>query len=282
MSSNKLNNLNYITYSTMLKQNTTTMKNKNVNNNTLLAKEEDRFFRKEDLLNIINKSITYSNKIMRMLRQHSRNGFSIENINDEELLYKKLIPIGITEQIENPLTKKKYDIYGYPRRFAGDSIFGCRGKRIIKGTQNVLYNDMNQCISVNDIHRISLKAEYNSDLNKYFIVILLDDDRPISLITMHTTFLNSLTKKEKEFVKHISSQLILSIMYKENKSYIGSEFKNTINMGTNTHPLLMPNKEHISKLKMNEYVKVKEIPSWRNISGGNKNKRMTRRRKNIK
>jgi hypothetical protein len=275
MNANKLNNANYITYSTTLKPNLTVIPN--ISNNQL-AKEKDRVFRKEDFVNVINKSIVHANKMMRRLRQYKINAFPNENIPEEELLYNKLIPIGITEQVEHPITKKLYDIYGYPRRFAGDTIFGCRGKRTIKGSKNVLHNNIKQCISINDLNRISLKAiTYSPYNNSFCILVLLDNDKPISIIDDDPTFLNSLTKKEKDFVNNITSQAILSVMYRENKVYSGQEFVSNINMGVNKTPLIMPSKEHIPKLRMNTTVRVKEIPSWRNMTGGHKKKRITRR-----
>jgi hypothetical protein len=279
MNVNNLNNENYITYYAPLKRNNATIKKRRSNNNyNVLAKEEDRFLRKDDLLNIINKSIIYSNKIIRSIGYNIKYGFSRENVPVKDIIYTKLIPIGITEEVEHPITKIKYSIYGYPRRFGGDTVFGCRGKRTIKGTKNILHNNINQCISLNDLNRIGLKAEYNSELNKYYILVMLDNDRPISIINLEPTFLNSLSKKEEEIVKKISSQVILSIMYKENTLYLVSDFENMIYMGTNTSPLSIPKKEHIPKLTMNELVKVKEIPSWRKTTGGSRKKAIRSRK----
>lgn len=188
--------------------------------------------RTENVLNIINNAINHSNKIYRKLQR------GLTQDEEYQYIYNKIEPIGITEYITHPVTGKVHEIYGYPRKYEGDTLFGCRGTRKIKrGNRreyNILHNDYKRCISAPDLNRVSFKVNMHKFETYYlYYLCVYIDNKFIAVIFPENTYMNSLTLKERAYVKSIVAPGILIDMYNKKAVVKGSELVVNINIGRN-------------------------------------------------
>lgn len=256
---------NYATYKTVLRNNTRKNNTKN-SSNALLASPENSIFRRSNLIHIINSAIMFSNKALRRFK----NGDS----NSVYTAYQYIEPISVLNIYTHKSTGKHYKIYGYPG-FEVAEKFKCRGVRTIKGSSNIIDNNVKTCIEEADLDRIIFKPAYiDEPANKHVVLVVLDNVRIIAVIDNNITFMNSLTLKEQEFVKSITAQDMLELMSQENKTFAGSDFKNDANMSSVMPEMVYPSREHRPKLTFSESVNVKEIPKIgkRRVRGGDKRK----------
>jgi hypothetical protein len=188
-------------------------------------------FTREDLVNLINKSILFFYKM--------KKDANVENYNTKRRQLFNLEPIYKRLIVQLPVLS-----------------FGVqRGERvpIIKFMYNKVYecNSMEKCIDTIEIDRMEIKCAIVKGVDVAFI---LHEGNRMSALVKEPTFINSLSEKEQAFAKLIFDNAnVLTDDSFRLTGFIGEDIGEQLN--------LITNKNRTSRLRFSNKVHVKEIPN---------------------